>query len=139
MKKAQRIVALIGVLFFLLPLAGHAQSAQFIDRKAYADEQKTSVYKFENVQAVKDYIAGGVSNNVVDVSELKLADDDVVVVSFYTGSGVVRKQALVLRKELFTKKLALVMAITFRDPTTKLWDFPFFAEMQDHYLKFRFS
>jgi len=139
MKKAQRIVALIGILFFLLPLAGHAQSAQFIDRKAYADEQKTSVYKFENVQAVKDYIAGGFSNYVVDVSTLKLADDEVVVVSFYTGSGIPRKRALVLRKELFTKKLALVMAITFQDPTTKLWDFPFFAEMQDHYLKFRFS
>lgn len=61
------------------------------------------------------------------------------MVSFYSGSGVVRKQALVLRKELFTKKLVPVMLVTFQDPTTKLWDFPFFTEMQDHYLKFRCS
>ena len=31
------------------------------------------------------------------------------------------------------------MLITFQDPDTKLWDFPFFKEMQDNYLKFRFS
>ena len=139
MKKAQRIILLIGILFAILPVAGRAQTAQFVDSKEYMKELKAAGDKFESVQAVKDVLARGFGNEVVDVSELKLADDDVVVVSFYTGSGVVRKQALVLRKELFTKKLALVMAITFRDPTTKLWDFPFFAEMQDHYLKFRFS
>ena len=139
MKKARRIFTLIVILFAILPVAGRAQTAQFVDSKEYMKELKAAGDKFESVQAVKDVLARGFGNEVVDVSELKLADDDVVVVSFYTGSGVVRKQALVLRKELFTKKLALVMAITFRDPTTKLWDFPFFAEMQDHYLKFRFS
>ena len=61
------------------------------------------------------------------------------MVSFFSGSGLVRKQALVLRKEQFTKKLAPVMLITFQDPTTKLWDFPFFKEMQDNYLKLRCS
>ena len=139
MKKAQRIILLIGILFAILPVAGRAQTAQFVDSKEYMKELKAAGDKFESVQAVKDVLARGFGNEVVDVSELKLAADDVVVVSFFSGSGLVRKRALVLRKEQFTKKLAPVMLITFRDPTTKLWDFPFFAEMQDHYLKFRCS
>lgn len=139
MKKAQRIILLIGILFAILPVAGRAQTAQFVDSKEYMKELKAAEDKFESVQAVKDVLARGFGNEVVDVSELKLAADDVVVVSFFSGSGLVRKRALVLRKEQFTKKLAPVMLITFRDPTTKLWDFPFFAEMQEHYLKFRCS
>lgn len=139
MKKAQRIILLIGILFAILPVAGRAQTAQFVDSKEYMKELKAAEDKFESVQAVKDVLARGFGNEVVDVSELKLAADDVVVVSFFSGSGLVRKRALVLRKEQFTKKLAPVMLITFRDPTTKLWDFPFFKEMQDHYLKFRCS
>ncbi len=139
MKKAQRIILLVGILFAILPVAGRAQSAQFIDSKEYMKELKAAGDKFESVQAVKDVLARGFGNEVVDVSELKLADDDVVVVSFYSGSGLVRKRALVLRKEQFTKKLAPVMLITFQDPDTKLWDFPFFKEMQDNYLKLRCS
>lgn len=139
MKKAQRIILLIGILFAILPVAGRAQTAQFVDSKEYMKELKAAGDKFESVQAVKDVLARGFGNEVVDVSELKLAADDVVVVSFFSGSGLVRKRALVLRKEQFTKKLAPVMLITFQDPDTKLWDFPFFKEMQDNYLKFRFS
>lgn len=139
MKKAQRIILLIGILFAILPVAGRAQTAQFVDSKEYMKELKAAGDKFESVQAVKDVLARGFGNEVVDVSELKLAADDVVVVSFFSGSGLVRKRALVLRKEQFTKKLAPVMLITFQDPDTKLWDFPFFKEMQDHYLKFRCS
>ena len=139
MKKARRIFTLIVILFAILPVAGRAQSAQFVASEEYMKELKAADDKFDSVQAVKDVIARGFSNYVVDVSELKLAADEVVVVSFYSGSGVVRKQALVLRKELFTKKLVPVMLVTFQDPTTKLWDFPFFTEMQDHYLKFRCS
>ena len=139
MKKAQRIILLIGILFAILPVAGRAQTAQFVDSKEYMKELRAAGDKFESVQAVKDVLARGFGNEVVDVSELKLAADDVVVVSFFSGSGLVRKRALVLRKEQFTKKLAPVMLITFQDPDTKLWDFPFFKEMQDNYLKFRFS
>ena len=139
MKKAQRIILLIGILFAILPVAGRAQTAQFVVSKEYMKELKAAGDKFESVQAVKDVLARGFGNEVVDVSELKLAADDVVVVSFFSGSGLVRKRALVLRKEQFTKKLAPVMLITFQDPDTKLWDFPFFKEMQDNYLKFRFS
>ena len=139
MKKAQRIILLIGILFAILPVAGRAQSAQFVDSKEYMKELKAAGDKFESVQAVKDVLARGFGNEVVDVSELKLAADDVVVVSFFSGSGLVRKRALVLRKEQFTKKLAPVMLITFQDPDTKLWDFPFFKEMQDNYLKLRNS
>ena len=139
MKKARRIFTLIVILFAILPVAGRAQSAQFVASEEYMKELKAADDKFDSVQAVKDVIARGFSNYVVDVSELKLAADDVVVVSFFSGSGLVRKQALVLRKEQFTKKLAPVMLITFQDPTTKLWDFPFFKEMQDNYLKLRCS
>lgn len=139
MKKARRIFTLIVILFAILPVAGRAQSAQFVASEEYMKELKAADDKFDSVQAVKDVIARGFCNSVVDVSELKLAADDVVVVSFFSGSGLVRKQALVLRKEQFTKKLAPVMLITFQDPTTKLWDFPFFKEMQDNYLKLRCS
>ena len=139
MKKARRIFTLIVILFAILPVAGRAQSAQFVASEEYMKELKAADDKFDSVQAVKDVIARGFSNYVVDVSELKLAADDVVVVSFFSGSGLVRKQALVLRKEQFTKKLAPVMLIIFQDPTTKLWDFPFFKEMQDNYLKLRCS
>ena len=139
MKKARRIFTLIVILFAILPVAGRAQSAQFVASEEYMKELKAADDKFDSVQAVKDVIARGFCNSAVDVSELKLAADDVVVVSFFSGSGLVRKQALVLRKEQFTKKLAPVMLITFQDPTTKLWDFPFFKEMQDNYLKLRCS
>ena len=139
MKKARRIFTLIVILFAILPVAGRAQSAQFVASEEYMKELKAADDKFDSVQAVKDVIARGFCNSVVDVSELKLAADEVVVVSFFSGSGLVRKQALVLRKEQFTKKLAPVMLITFQDPTTKLWDFPFFKEMQDNYLKLRCS
>ena len=139
MKKARKIVALVLVLFAILPVAVRAQSAQFVDAKVDAKGRKTSVHPFENVQAVKDFIARGFSNHVADVSAFKLASDDVVVVSFYTGSGLVRKRALVLRKEQFTNKLEPVMSISFQDFSTKLWDFPFFSELEEHYLKFRHS
>ena len=110
--RLQRFIVLV-LAAVLLPSTVFAQGTQYLDGRALARQVREwtkqldpyivgdgdGVYiRCADVEEVKKAVSlYGMGNAVVDVTKSRLAGDDVLFVSYYTGSGIIRKEVAVFR------------------------------------------